>query len=169
MIHIAREKVPGIDFRVGSCSQVHELLDRPVDVIVSNYALMDTPDLEGTIDSFFRVLREGGEVVLVFSHPCFPAGRAQWKEDSIEYRWEHSYFERSKYVDPPWAHFTSDFIWFHRPWSDYWRAFRAAGFDVVDFEEPRIGEERHAMAGSEKQLAQAKTRPHSVAFRLRKP
>ncbi len=30
-----------------------------------------------------------------------------------------------------WAHFTSAFIWFHRPLSAYWKAFRDAGFDVA--------------------------------------
>lgn len=169
MIRIAREKAPGIGFRVGSCSSVHEMLDRPVDVVVSNYVLMDTPDLKGTIESFFRALRADGEAVVVFSHPCFPAGRARFEKGTIEYRWEHSYFEPTRNVDPPWAHFTSDFIWFHRPLSDYWKAFRSAGFSVIDFEEPRISEDRHPMAESEKQLLRAKTRPYSVAFRLKKP
>jgi hypothetical protein len=36
--------------------------------------LMDTPDLQGTLHAFHRVLKTDGMAVLVFSHPCFPQG-----------------------------------------------------------------------------------------------
>jgi hypothetical protein len=71
-------------------------------------------------------------------------------------------------VDPPWAHFTSDFIWFHRPLSDYWKAFQAAGFSVLDFEEPRIAKERYHLVENARKLAYSQSRPYSVAFRLEK-
>src|SRR5204863_9380600 len=134
-----------------SCSGLQSIDDEEFDLVVANYVLMDTPDLEGAVRAFHRVLRKGGAAVLVFSHPCFPAGRAETSADGRPtYRWPFPYFERHKVVDPPWAHFTSDFIWFHRPLSDYWKAFRSAGFSVEDFEEPR---------------ATGSTRPYSVAFK----
>ena len=37
---------------------------------------MDTPDLEGSMRAFSRILRPKGVAILVFSHPCFPAGGA---------------------------------------------------------------------------------------------
>jgi len=86
----------------------------------------------------------------------------------IRYHWDFSYFEVEKRTDPPWGYFKSDFIWFHRPLSDYWKAFTAAGFDVVDFEEPRITEDRYHLAETEKQLRNCRTRPYSVAFKLQK-
>ena len=76
------------------------------------------------------------------------------------------YFEPRKCVDPPWAHFTAEFIWFHRPLSHYWKAFWAAGFVVVDFEEPRITAERYHLATNARQLKNSQTRPNSVAFKL---
>lgn len=87
----------------------------------------------------------------------------------VSYHWDFPYFETRKCVDPPWAHFKTDFLWFHRPLSDYWKAFAAAGFMVVGFEEPRLTEDRYNLAESEKKLRNSKTRPYSVAFRLRKP
>ena len=84
------------------------------------------------------------------------------------YRWDFPYFEPRKCVDPPWGHFRTDFLWFHRPLSDYWKAFAAAGFAVVGFEEPRLTEDRYNLAESEKKLRNSKTRPYSVAFKLRK-
>ena len=88
------------------------------------------------------------------------------KGDEITYRWDFSYFEPKKCIDPPWAHFTTEFIWFHRPLSDCWKAFVAAGFVVVDFEEPRITADH--LAKTERQLKDCQTCPASVAFKLQK-
>jgi hypothetical protein len=106
----------------------------------------------------------------VFSHPCFPQGRATFSADGEEtnYRWTFPYFERRRCVDPPWGHFTSEFTWFHRPLSDYWKAFKVVGFIVVDFEEPRITKERYHLAADPRKLAASRSRPYSVAFKLQK-
>ena len=151
-----------------SISRLETVPDETVDLVVSNYVLMDTPELEAAVSSFHRVLKPGGLAVLVFSHPCFPAGTSTSPDDParVQYDWHHSYFERRRRVDPPWAHFTRDFIWFHRPLSDYWKAFAQAGFVVTDFEEPRLADERAHLAGSERERIKASSRPYSVAFRL---
>ena len=170
MIEIARAKHPDIGFRVDSCSALRTIGDEHFDIVIANYVLMDVPDFRGTMKAFNRILRTGGVAVLVFSHPCFPQGRATVSENGEEtgYWWNFSYFEQRKCTDPPWAHFKSEFIWFHRPLSDYWKAFMAAGFVMVDFEEPRITEDRYRLAGSERELKNSKTRPFSVAFKLQK-
>jgi ubiquinone/menaquinone biosynthesis C-methylase UbiE len=170
MIEIAHAQYPDIDFRVDSCSALRTIADERFDMVIANYVLMDTPDLQETMHAFSRVLRIGGVAVLVFSHPCFPQGRATSSKngDEIFYYWSFPYFEPRKCTDPPWAHFKSEFIWFHRPLSDYWKAFMAAGFAVVDFEEPRIAEERYHLTENEKKLKSSKTRPYSVAFKLQK-
>ena len=171
MIEIARAHYPAIDFRVDSCTELRTLADASFDLVIANYVLMDTLDLHGTLHAFHRVLKTNGMAVLVFSHPCFPQERATVSRngDEITYRWDFSYFEQRKCIDPPWAHFTSEFIWFHRSLSDYWKAFRAAGFVVVDFEEPRITTERYHLAKTERQLKDCQTCPASVALKLQKP
>ena len=170
MIAIARADHPGIDFQVDSCSELRTVADASIERIVSNYVLMDTPDLRGTMQAFHRVLKPGGIAVLIFSHPCFPQGRAQNEMggDGVTYYWTASYFETRECIDPPWGHFTSPFIWYHRPLSDYWKAFRAAGFVVEDFEEPRVTEDRYHLADTPRRLSNSRTRPYSVAFQLRK-
>lgn len=170
MIAIARNDHPTLDFRVDSLSALRTLDDHEFDAIVSNYVLMDAPDLEGAMRAFARVLKPGGEVVVVFSHPCFPQGSATFSEDrgEVGYVWPFSYFEPQKRTDPPWGHFTSEFIWFHRPLSDYWKAFRSAGFSIADFEEPRVTAERAHMAESARRRSANRMRPYSVAFRLQK-
>lgn len=171
MIAIAKASDPSGDYRVDSCAELSTVPDAEFDVVIANYMLMDTPDLEDTLTAFHRVLRPGGIVVLVFSHPCFPAGRSTVLEDGagVRYQWDFPYFERRKRTDPPWGHFTSEFIWFHRPLSDYWKAFIAAGFEVSEFEEPRVTEGRYHLAATAKELKHSRLCPYSVAFKLRKP
>ena len=169
MIAIAREQAPDIDFRVDTLTGLASVDDAAFDRVVANYVLMDTPDLDAAVRSFHRVLRPGGVAVLVFSHPCFPQGAAHARgEETVEYRWEFSYFDETRRVDPPWAHFRSEFVWFHRPLSQYWQAFAAAGFTVVGLEEPRIGPDRFHLAGNPRKLAKLKSRPYSIAFKLLK-
>jgi ubiquinone/menaquinone biosynthesis C-methylase UbiE len=170
MIEIARNNHPSIDFRVDSCTDLRTVSDAEFDIVIANYVLMDTPELDATMHSFRRILRDEGVAVLVFSHPCFPQGRAQvsTEKEQVSYTWESSYFEQRRFVDPPWGHFTSNFIWFHRPLSVYWKAFRSAGFIVLDFEEPRVTPERYHLAANPMNLANSKTRPFSVAFKLQK-
>lgn len=171
MIAIAKGAHPEIDFRVGSCTELGSLGDEEFDLVIANYVLMDTPDLAGTMRAFHRVLKAGGAAVVVFSHPCFPEGGASIPEDGngVGYHWRFAYFEPRKCIDPPWAHFQSQFIWFHRPLSDYWKAFTSAGFVVVRFEEPRITADRYHLAANERQIEISKSRPYSVAFKLLKP
>jgi SAM-dependent methyltransferase len=171
MIAIACEASPDLDLRVDSCTTLRTVDDGAFDAVVANYVAMDVPDLPATIAAFHRVLRPGGIAVLIFSHPCFPQGRATVASagGKVAYHWPFSYFEARTCIDPPWKHFTSPFVYFHRPLSTYWKAFRKAGFEVVDFEEPRVEPERYAMAESRRQLASCRTRPYSVAFKLHKP
>ena len=170
MIEIARAHNPDIDFRVDSCAELRTIDDAHFDLVIANYVLMDTPDLHGTMLAFYRVLKPNGVAVLVFSHPCFPQGRAIVSDDgeAVRYDWHFPYFEQRQCIDPPWAHFTAEFIWFHRPLSDYWKAFRAAGFVVVEFEEPRITADRYHLVKTTRQLKNSQTRPGSVAFKLQK-
>lgn len=168
MIEIARARDPDIEFRVGSCTDLVPFEDGQFDLLIANYVLMDTPCLEATLGAFSRVLKPGGAAVLVFSHPCFPQGRASVSEDgeNASYSWDFPYFEPRKCTDPPWGHFKADFLWFHRPLSDYWKAFIGNGFAVVGFEEPRITADRFHLAENERKLRNSKTRPYSVAFKL---
>lgn len=151
----------GIEFRVDSCSTLTTLDSESFDLVVANYVLMDTPDLDAALRSFCRVLAPNGAAVVVFSHPCFLQGRGRRSSDG-------PYFEQQRREDPPWGHFRRNFVWFHRPLSDYWKAFRAAGFAVEEFEEPRLQPAQEHLAPTDSALQKSKTRPYSVAFKLRK-
>lgn len=38
--------------------------------------------------------------------------------------------------EPWWGNFQTDFVWFHRPLSAYWKAITKTGLKIVEFEEP---------------------------------
>jgi ubiquinone/menaquinone biosynthesis C-methylase UbiE len=168
MIKIARKKHPNINFAIDSCSELGSQSSNYYDMIIANYVLMDTPDLEKTMTAFHRVLKPNGIAIVIFSHPCFPQGNASVmkKENGISYLWKNSYFEQQKRIDPPWGHFKSNFIWFHRPLSDYWKAFKNAAFDIVNFEEPIISIENYSTTIDNNELEKNKTHPYSVSFKL---
>ncbi|NQW30805.1 MAG: class I SAM-dependent methyltransferase [Ignavibacteria bacterium] len=170
MIAIAVTNFPDMKFDVDSCMELSTVPEATQDVVVSNYVLMDVPDLSAALHSFCRVLKPGGIAVVVFSHPCFPAGFSKvTDEENLQYTWPFNYYDQQKVVDPPWAHFTNNFIWFHRSLADYFNAFLSAGFTVERMEEPRISEQV-ASELADKALAKKLLRtPFSVAFRLGKP
>jgi ubiquinone/menaquinone biosynthesis C-methylase UbiE len=169
MIEIARRKRPGVTFHVDSCSKLETQPPGHFDLIIANYVLMDVEDLRGCVRAFHRVLKPGGIAVVIFSHPCFPQGKSTDADGiGVSYEWNYNYFEESRRVDPPWGHFTSEFIWFHRPLSTYWSEFTLAGFEVLDLDEPKLEEERFHLAANEKQLHKSRSRPYSIAFRLKK-
>ncbi|HMS66468.1 MAG TPA: class I SAM-dependent methyltransferase [Ignavibacteria bacterium] len=171
MIEIAQKNNPQIQFHTYSISDLSNIQSDQFDIVISNYVLMDTPELQKALDEFYRVLKQKGNAIAIFSHPCFNQAKTEVSEtnDNVTYFWEFPYFTASKRTDPPWAHFKESFIWFHRPLSDYWKAFRKAGFNVVDFEEPRIAPERYHLAKTPKGLKNSQLRPYSVAFKLEKP
>ena len=161
MIYIARSKSSDIEYIVDSCSELNSLVDETFDMIIANYVLMDTPELETTLVSFNRVLKRNGVVIVIFSHPCFPQGQSfcVTEDNEIKYIWKNSYFERKKCIDPPWGHFKSDFIWFHRPLSDYWKAFKSSSFKVVEFEEPKVTPENYHLVDSKQKLKKNQMHP----------
>ena len=172
MIEIARRETSpelAIDYRLGSSSDLDGIADTSVDRVVSNYVLMDLPDLDRAAGAFHRVLKPGGVAVAIFSHPCFPLGDMDETEtpDGFAVRWTSPYFEPRRIDEPPWKHFSSPFVWYHRPLKTYWRAFRDAGFTVDEFEEPSPNGPLAEEIDPER-LRRSQMRPGSVVFRLLK-
>lgn len=161
--------VPG-DYRVDSCSSLETLPDASVDKVVSNYVLHDLPDLDGASTAFARVLRPGGVAVVLVCHPCFPQSddTALGADGSVTYRWHASYFDEHEVEEEPWSHFSTPFLFYHRPLSGYWRSFLAAGFAVADFDEPVVSDPPPP-GYDPARLPRSRMRPNSVAFLLRKP
>ncbi len=148
-----KEKNAQIDFRVDSCSKLSSVPSQSIDKIVCNYVLMDLPDLSGALQNFHRVLKPSGLAVCIFTHPCF-----------TELSESEMYFDEIKKKDR-WGRFTSDFIYFHRPLSTYWREFKRAGFQIENFDEP-IAQDPFAPGFQDLWRKNYRKQAWSVAFRL---
>jgi ubiquinone/menaquinone biosynthesis C-methylase UbiE len=153
MIAVARRRAEEqglhIQHDVDSASRLDIVNRSSMDRVVLNYVLMDLPDLDGSARAMARVLAPGGVAVAIFSHPCFPQGdeaSLDLENRTVTYRWSESYFSVARRVDPPWAHFTQPVVWWHRPLSEYVRAFRKAGLGIDAMEEPRLEAEREHLA-----------------------
>ena len=170
MIEIAKKNYPQIEFFAESCSVMSNIQSDYFDLLISNYVIMDTPELQETIDAFYRVLKPKGKAIIIFSHPCFPQDKATVSEtnNNVSYLWDFPYFEQTKNIEPAWGIFKTDFISFHRSLSDYWKAFKSAGFHMIDFDEPRITPDRYHLIEKAKSLKNSKLRPYSIAFKLQK-
>lgn len=151
----AKEKNVEIQFMVDSCSVLKSVTDQSYDLIVSNYVLMDLPDLDLATKNFHRVLKPGGKAVCIFGHPF-----------SSELSEVENYFDEVKKTDR-WGPFESDFIFFHRPLSHYWKSFRKAGFTIEDFEEP-VAKDTSVAGFKPEWIASYRRKPWSVAFLLSK-
>jgi len=152
---MAKEKNFDIDFRVDSCETLSTIKSDSVDLIVSNYVLMDLPNLEAAVSQHYRVLKTGGQAICVIGHPF-----------SSELAEGQNYFDEIKKVDR-WGPFDSDFIFFHRPISQYWKSFKQAGFTIEDFDEP-VAQDPTVPGFKPEWRAEYRRRPWSMAFLLKK-
>lgn len=153
MVAVAKMNVAeaGLDIalRQDSIMTLTTVADQSQDLVVSNYVLQDAADHRAAAQAIHRVLAPGGRAILVFSHPCFdaPGGPMSRKEGGVSYHWSIRYFDEVR-CEESWPGVDSDtgekfrfpgkFTYYHRPLSAYWQAFRAAGFSVIDFDEPTI-------------------------------
>jgi SAM-dependent methyltransferase len=171
MIEVARENVAAagasIRLEVDSISEMRTIETAAFDLVISNYVLMDCADLDGAIGQFHRVLRSGGRVVAVFSHPCFDRAEVpEHPEGGPVYHWAQPHYDEVR-EESCWGRFTSPFVFYHRPLRSYWQCFHAHGFQVTGFDEP-VAEPPFPAEMSAAQIARTRSRPFSVAFQLAK-
>ncbi len=144
-----------VSFRVDSASELQTVKDESMDIIISNYVLMDLPDLDGAMKNFYRVLKPRGRAICILVHPS-----------NGDLPSDKNYFDQNKLTER-WGPFESDFIYFHRPLSQYWKSFKSAGFTISDFDEP-VAQDTNAPGFKEEWKETYRKRPWSVAFQLQK-
>jgi len=124
-----------------SLDKLVDINNATVDLVVSNYVLMDMENYNGAMNEMYRVLKPNGHAIIIINHPCFIADKMEKTSDGSKLiTWpplqhQNNYFKESV-SETSWGNFSRTFIYFHRPLSYYWKAFTDAGFVVTDLEEP---------------------------------
>lgn len=109
------------------------------DAVVANMVLMDIPDYEAALDTCFVHLRQGGQLVLLLTHPCFEESDSEYQAKG--YIAVKEYF-REYSIEQRWA------CRFHRPLSHYFNALLQRGGVIQAVVEPQLDEE-HVQSTSE--------------------
>jgi len=73
-----RREPLGIDYYVGSFTDLSTFEDASFDMVISTMALTASPNFEEAISEFFRVLGWGGELIISVEHPCFITKGLGW-------------------------------------------------------------------------------------------
>ena len=140
LLQLARAR-SGSDVRFvqDDAQQLRTLADGGFDLIVSNLALMDIPDLPATYAAVRRILRPGGRFVFAVTHPCFQAPGARIETDATG-----NFRARSI------SRYTEEGFWrsdnpigirgkvgaYHRTLATYANELLAAGFTLMRLAEP---------------------------------
>jgi SAM-dependent methyltransferase len=85
----------GIVYQRGDAQHLPNVAAASFDGLVCCMALMDIPDLAATARTIGRIVRPGGWVVAVLTHPCFQTPAAWWDTDATGrgYRAVRAYFD----------------------------------------------------------------------------
>ena len=145
MLRLARERSDderhAIEFVQSSVTETSTVPDGSIDMVVSNFVLQDVENLHAALTEARRVMRVGGRLIVVITHPCFSSGPRAWI---------------SPVPDSPraeeWGYLTDDYLgdatywlewddfdpvpYYHRPMSSYVNSLGAADFTLVALDEP---------------------------------
>ena len=150
---VEQEEPLGIRYEVASFSELSLFDDTSFDAVVSFMALMDSPDYEGALREFFRVLRGKGELFFSITHPCFLTKGFSWIRDEqgnaikftgSEYYTRQSWLEHWAFSKGPIPEDTEPFAVprFTRTLSDYINTLIRVGFILRRIEEPRPSQQK---------------------------
>lgn len=139
LLRLARERSPGIALVQDDAQALGAFAPDSFDLVYSNLALMDMPDLPAVYRAVHRVLVPGGRFVFTLVHPCFaPPGGYALEDDQGRFaayairRYTEEGFWRSEgrgtIRSLVGAH--------HRTLSTYVNGLIAAGFTLRALDEP---------------------------------
>jgi len=160
LIQVARErtKAHGAAVRLvhANANALDDLEAGQFDIVVAAMSLMDVEDYGGTIAEVRRVLRNGGELVMSITHPCFSAPVSRWIRDSdgaLEVFAVDRYFERLAWNEKMTPAFREPVLRRHRPLEDYLAAPLEQGLRLRAFHEPGVTAEELQLSRRFRKLA----------------
>ena len=140
----------GIEYHIGSFSQLVQFPNESFDAAISTMAFMDGPGFHDAAHAVQRVLRPGGALYFSVIHPCFCPCGARWVTDSsgrVEGKLVTNYWLDQPYIDE-WRFSSSTeatkpftILYFPYRLEDYINGLCEAGFSILRIYEPRPSEE----------------------------
>jgi SAM-dependent methyltransferase len=149
MLHIARERYPDLHFVRDDAQSLASLDDDAFDVVTSNLALMDIPDLTATYDAVKRVLKPGGRFIFTVTHPCFQSPHSYLVTDDDDYSGRHisHYAQEGFWKSTDSSGIRGQVGAYHRTLSTYINGLLQRGFRVNELIEPTLqGADAHDTA-----------------------
>lgn len=138
MLHLARERFPGLQFDLANLQGRLPYTDGQFDIALCNLVLMDIDPIDSAVAELCRVLRPGGSLLWSIVHPAFY--RAPWERDAegkvVAKRVTAYITEQSERQD-----FWGETMHYHRPLSFYLNKMAGAGLSLRRMEEPAVYEE----------------------------
>jgi ubiquinone/menaquinone biosynthesis C-methylase UbiE len=141
LIKSARGRSPEIKYFVASATDLRQFNNDSFDAASCIMAVQNMEPLERVVGEAARLLKPGGRLLLVMSHPCFRIPRQSgWGIDEkrkLQYRRIDSYLSAQKIPIQMHPGYNPDLLtWtFHRPLSEYFAALAAHGLAVTSLEE----------------------------------
>lgn len=144
LVAVARRRAEAagwaIEHHCRNANALDVLADASFDLVLASMSLMDVEDYPGSVREAHRVLRPGGELVMTLTHPCFTPHGAHWLRDPSGVATGYvvdRYFDRRALPERMTARFRVPVLRRHQPLEDFIAAPLAAGFALVELQEPQ--------------------------------
>lgn len=141
LIEAARKRSPHIKYLVANAANLNALPKESFNAVSCILAIQNMEPLETILGEMTRVLKTGGKLLLVMSHPCFRIARQSgWGFDEkrkLQFRRIDSYLSSQKIPIQMQPGYRSNlFTWtFHRPLTEYFRVLTSQGLYITGLEE----------------------------------
>jgi len=138
-IEIAKKNYKRENLHFINCSIKNYSCDFKFDICVSNMVFMDDPEWKESIENIYNLLRHGGTMIAIITHPWF--WPKYWNyQDADWFQYDKEIFIESDFsITTEKKLGISTHI--HRPLSSYFSAIISSGFSIVGLEEVKpIGE-----------------------------
>jgi ubiquinone/menaquinone biosynthesis C-methylase UbiE len=138
LLVIAREQFPECVFQQEDAQRLSSIEDASFDILVSNFALMDIPDLQAVYHSVWRVLKPKGRFIFTLTHPCFQAPHSETLQEEGQFKGRiiKQYRQEGAWKSTMSTGIRGRVGANHRQLSTYFNGLIQAGFSLVHFAEP---------------------------------
>jgi ubiquinone/menaquinone biosynthesis C-methylase UbiE len=140
LLAIAREQFPECVFQHEDAQSLSSVDNASFDLLVSNFALMDIPDLQAVYQAVWRVLKPKGRFIFTLTHPCFQAPHSETLQEEGQFRGRiiKQYREEGAWKSSMSTGIRGRVGANHRQLSSYLNGLIQAGFSLVHFAEPLL-------------------------------